>query len=352
MKPLIKFMVFVFLISLLGLAFFYAFTPSIYPAKGEVSISTLEKVIIGGIKQSLCIRGSNITKPILLIVHGGPGDAAMPIMNSVNRKLEEDFIVVNWDQRGSGKSYYKFKNDSDITIDTFVRDLHEITCNLLDRFGKEKIYLLGHSWGSVLAMKEVQNHPELYYAYIGVGQVVDMVENEMLTYDFTIQEAKKRGNIIDEKTLLELDSVNDFSEDWMTRLLTQRKLLLKYGGSLKDQKSYWKLEKHFLLSPEYSLKDIVNRIRGSKQSIKAFWPELMKVNFSKTATRIEVPVYFFQGTFDYNTPSALLVKYFEIIDAPKNELIWFSKSAHFPQWEEPEKFHESLRTIVTNQNND
>jgi len=329
----------------MGCKVFYSYTPTINSAQGEVSVSTLEKVLIGGVKQSICIRGNNINNPVLLVVHGGPGDAAMPIMNKINRNLEQDFIVVNWDQRGAGKSFYKYKKDSDISIDTFVCDIHEITCYLLDRLGKEKVFILGHSWGSVLAIKAVQRHPELYYAYIGVGQVVDMVANEKLSYDFTLQEAIKRGDKSSELALQKMGSVDNFDADWMAQLLTQRKLLLQYGGALWGQKSYWNLEKHFLNSPEYTLTDIVNRVRGSKQSIKYLWPDLMKVNLSKTATKIEIPVFFFQGKYDYNTPSVLLVKYFELLDAPQKELIWFDESAHFPQWEEPEKFHESIAIV-------
>jgi pimeloyl-ACP methyl ester carboxylesterase len=347
MKSIIFFVVLGLFVCLMGYKVFYSYTPSIKPAKGEASISILENVLIGGVKQCLCIRGNNINKPVLLVVHGGPGDAAMPILNSLNRILEQDFIVVNWDQRGAGKSFCKFKKDSDISIDTFVCDIHETASYLLERFGKEKIYILGHSWGSVLSMKAVQRHPELFYAYIGVGQVVDMDANEKLSYDFTLQESIKRGDKTSEEALLKKDSADNIGADWMAQLLTQRKLLLQYGGALWGQESYWSLEKHFLHSPEYTLIDIVNRVRGSKQSIEYLWPELTKVNFPKTATRIEIPVFFFQGKHDYNTPSSLLVKYFEILDAPQKELIWFDESAHFPQWEEPEKFHASLKTIVS-----
>lgn len=349
MRSIIFFIIFFLFICLLGCKVFNSYTPTIKARKGEVSISILENVLIGGVKQSICIRGNDINKPILLVVHGGPGDAAMPIMNRINRNLEKDFIVVNWDQRGAGKSFYNFNKDSDISIDKFVRDLHEISCYLLNKLGKEKMYILGHSWGSVLAIKAIQRHPELYYAYIGVGQVVDMVENEMLSYDFTLQEAIKRGDKSAEMTLSNMGSAYIFSEDWMDKLLTQRKLLLQYGGSLWGQKSYWSLEKQFLNCPEYTFVDIVNRVRGSKQSIKFLWTELMKVNFLKTVNKIEIPVFFFQGKHDYNTPSASLVKYFERLDAPQKELIWFDESAHFPQWEEPDKFHESLIEIVENQ---
>ncbi len=141
MKPIIYIVLFILLICLMGCKAFYSYTPTINSAQGEVSISTLEKLLIGGVKQSLCIRGNNINKPVLLVVHGGPGDAAMPIVNCINHNLEQDFIVVNWDQRGAGKSFFRFEKNSDVSIDTFVCDLLEITSYLRNRFGKEKIYI-------------------------------------------------------------------------------------------------------------------------------------------------------------------------------------------------------------------
>ena len=129
-------------------------------------------MIIGGINQYICIRGKNINDPILLFLHGGPGDAMLPVMTGINKDLEDDFIVVNWEQRGAGKSYYPFKESDEIGIDTFISDTYELTKLLLKRFDKEKIYILGNSWGSVIAIQAVQQFPKLYYAYIGIGQVV------------------------------------------------------------------------------------------------------------------------------------------------------------------------------------
>ncbi|MGH4137094.1 alpha/beta fold hydrolase [Clostridium sp.] len=126
----------------------------------------------------------------------------------------------------------------------------------------------------------------------------------------------------------------------------QRKYLVKYGGAVYGQSSYRCLEKYFLSSPEYSLIDIINRIRGSKQSLKMLWLKLLEVDLSKTATQFEIPIYFIEGKYDYNAPFPLVHDYYESIKAPKKDLIWFEKSAHFPQWEEPKKFHTLLKDKI------
>jgi len=310
------------------------------------SIASLEKILIGGKEQSICIRGNNINNPILLFVHGGPGDAAMPLMIGINPDLEKDFIVVNWDQRGAGKSFYPFKESDSLDYSTFVSDANELTEILLDRFNKKKIFIVGHSWGSVIATFAVQQHPERYYAYIGIGQVVNMKENERISYNYTLKEAANRQD----KQAIEVltRNGNDYYDqsDWLSRLLTQRKYLLKYGGAVYQNTSYRIFEKYFLSSPEYSIMDVINRVRGSKQSLTYLWPKLMGVDLTKSAIEFKVPVYFLEGVHDYNAPTNLVEEYFQMINAPQKEIFWFDQSAHFPQWEEPQKFHKVLREIL------
>jgi len=322
-----------------------ATTPLIVDQENK-SIAILEKVIIGGINQCICVRGKNTDNPILLFLHGGPGDAMLPVMTGINRDLEDDFIVVNWEQRGTGKSYYPFRESNEISIDDFVSDAYELTKLLLHRFNKEKIYIMGNSWGSIIAIDVVKQYPKLYYAYIGIGQVVNMKENERLSYEYTLNEAILRKDKKAEKQLkgMGLDYYN--RPDWLKCLILQRKYLVKYGGAVYGQNSYSCLEKYFFSSPEYSLLDIINRIRGSKQSLKMLWLKLLEVNLFKTAIQFEIPIYFIEGKHDYNAPFLLATQYYERIKAPQKELIWFEKSAHFPQWEEPKKFHNILKDKI------
>lgn len=259
---------------------------------------------------------------------------------------KQSFIVVNWEQRGAGKSYYPFKESDEIGIDTFISDTYELTRLLLKRFNKEKIYIMGNSWGSVIAIKTIQQFPKLYYAYIGIGQVVDMKENERLSYHYTLEQAVLKKDKNTEKQLRDMGTEYYNRSDWFKCLLLQRKYLVKYGGAVYGESSYRCLEKHFLSSPEYSLMDIINRIRGSKQSLKMLWLKLYEVNLFETTTQFEIPIYFIEGRYDYNAPSSIVSKYYESIKAPSKELIWFENSAHFPQWEEPKKFHSVLKDKI------
>ena len=262
--------------------------------------------------------------------------------------MEKDFVVVNWDQRGAGKSFYPFDTSDHIDHLTFVSDTNELTEMLLKRFNKEKIYILGHSWGSVIATLVVQQYPDRYYAYIGVGQVVNMKENERISFEYTLQEAINRQ---DSKAVSNLKTSGyDFYDEpnWLSRLLTQRRYLLQFGGSIHAQTSYRSFSKYFLTSPEYSILDVINRLRGSKQSLLFLWPKLMETDLAKSANEFNVPVFFIEGKYDYNAPTELLVDYYQKIKAPQKTIIWFENSAHFPQWEEPQKFNAVLKEIVEN----
>lgn len=322
-----------------------ATTPKIVD-KDYKSIAMLDKVNLGGVEQSICIRGRNIENPILLFLHGGPGDAMLPVMTAVNKELENDFIVVNWEQRGTGKSYYAFKESDEISIDTFVSDAYELTKLLLKQFSKEKMYIMGNSWGTAIGTKVVQEYPKYYYAYVGIGQVVNMKENERLSYEYTLNQAISRNDKKAEKQLKGMQQNYYDRPDWMKWLLVQRKYLVEYGGAIYGQSSYKCLERYFISSPEYSLLDIINRVRGSKQSLEKLWLKLLEVNFFETAIEFEIPVYLLEGKHDFNAPSILAQRYYEKIQAPKKELIWFENSAHFPQWEEPEKFYAVLKDKI------
>lgn len=146
-----------------------------YHSKGFVKIRNS--------KQYVTIGTKDIEKPILLYLHGGPGLAQTPITFPYFKELEKDFIVVFWDQRGAGKSFNGFNPSKYQTVDSFIEDTKEITKYLINKFNKEKIYLIGNSWGSLLGMETIKKYPELYYAYVGTGQMVDVQENLKKSYD-------------------------------------------------------------------------------------------------------------------------------------------------------------------------
>jgi pimeloyl-ACP methyl ester carboxylesterase len=328
---------------------FYSRTPKIKDRNGKYkpnSIAIIEKLPIGGIDQFILIRGHDKGNPLILFLHGGPGSVATPFAYKIHRDLEEHFIVVNWDQRGAGKSYSKKIPKESMKIEQFILDAHELIQLLLTKFNHKKLYLVGHSWGTILGTLVVSRYPELIHAYIGVGQVVNILDNERLSYQYTIDQAKKQGN---EKALKQLKKLEPYPErdiNDIKALRKQRKWLTKFGGVMHNGTSWWPYIKIVLASPEYSLKDMNKFIKGLKFSLEAMWSQLFEIDFFKQISEIKVPVYICMGRFDYNTPFELAEKYFNRLQSPKKKYIWFENSAHMLTIEESEKFNNFLINVV------
>jgi pimeloyl-ACP methyl ester carboxylesterase len=150
-------------------------------------MSTLEKVRVGGADQWILERSENIDNPIVLFLHGGPGTSQLTLNRRNTRDLERFFTVVNWDQRGAGKSYPAIRNVQRMTIDQFVEDTRELTLYLLRTFDKARLVLVGHSWGTVVGALAVARYPELYSCYVGVGQTANMTDGERASYRWTLE---------------------------------------------------------------------------------------------------------------------------------------------------------------------
>lgn len=288
---------------------------------------------INGVLQYVSIRAERKNAPLLLYLHGGPGDAALPLVMKYNRELEKSYTVVIWEQRGAGKSYYQFQEA--VTIDDFLQDLYELTKYLLDRFAQAALYLLGHSWGSVLGLRFIQLHPELVHTYIGCGQVVNMRKSCQEAYDFACRHAGKK----EWKRLQKIDCTYT-ADSWLQDLLFVTGQVVKHKGSLYGQTNYQKLITPFLGSKYYTISDLIRRQKGSLQAIQYLWQELMQVNF-EGQTRYQVPIILIEGRHDSHVSSALAKKYFDTIET-KKKFYWFEESCHFPQWSENERFHKVM----------
>jgi pimeloyl-ACP methyl ester carboxylesterase len=307
------------------------------------SIASLEKVNLGGQEQWILIRGVDITKPVILFLHGGPGTANMCLLRKYTGELEKHFIVVTWDQRGAGKSYQAINPHSAMTIDRFVLDTGELTQLLCHRFNRQKIFLVGHSWGSLIGILSIQKYPDSYYAYIGTGQIVNMQENEQISYDWTLAQAIKAEDKQAVRTLTKIGKP-PYTGDGQKELMTQRRLLGKYGGELygNSNGAFPLIFSNLISATEYTLLDKVNFFKGIFGSNHLLWQELLTINLKKQVLSFEVPIYFALGRHDYEAPSILAEQYFNIIEAPKKEIIWFENSAHLANIEENEKFDDLL----------
>ena len=323
-----------------------AFTKPIKDKQGHVvpgSIASLEKVNIGSTQQWILIRGENINNPVILFLHGGPGTSEMCLLRKYTSELEKHFIVVSWDQRGAGKSYPAIHSESDMKIERFIQDAHELTEILRQRFNKQRIFLAGHSWGSVLGVLTVNKYPEIYEAYIGIGQVANMLENEQRSYDYTLEQAGKANDRAIARKLTSFGRP-PYSGDWQKKTVTQRRYLGKYGGEFygSSKGAFPVVIKTLICSTEYTLRDKVNFFRGIFGSMRLLWPELLTVDLEKQVPALKVPVYFLLGRHDYEAAFIPAERYFNMLEAPKKELIWFENSAHMLNIEENKKFEEVM----------
>ena len=318
----------------------FASTPPILNAQGRAiptSIAVMEKVNLGGAEEWITIRGKDSRNPVLLFLAGGPGGTQLVTQRRALGSLEDHFVVVNWDQPGSGKSFDAVDR-SKMTPDRYVTDAHELVLNLRQRFGKEKVYVLGESWGSALGIMVVQRYPELFQAFIGTGQMVAFLENDRICYDFALRLAQERADTKQVTKLKQQGPPPYYGKD----------VALKSAAYLTETFNYMNKNPAIVNSgfntlqdiagSEYGLYDKVNFVRGLLDTFGIVYQQLWDVDFRKQATRLEVPVYFLIGRHDVNAPPQLTEEYFNLLSAPQKELIWFERSGHNPWMNETEKF--------------
>jgi len=210
------------------------------PVKGENGIAALETVEIGGVKQTMLIRSEDIKNPILLYLHSGPGTTEMSAFRSYHAELEKYFTVVVWEQRGTGKSYSNLLSPDMMTIDQMVSDAGEVIKYLQNRFDKQKLFIAGHSWGSLLGILTVQKYPQDIYAYVGSGQEVQPAAGEKISYEYTLSRAEELGNTQAVKELKQLTVSFEYltitdNPNWYEDLCTERKWLVKFGGEVYNR---------------------------------------------------------------------------------------------------------------------
>jgi pimeloyl-ACP methyl ester carboxylesterase len=318
------------------------YTPSIVDAQGKSvpgSIATLERVTLGGSEQWISIRGKSVDNPVLLWLSGGPGGSQLATERYHLGALEDYFVVVNWEQPGSGKSYHAVPHSA-LTVDRYVSDASELVQYLRGRFSEDKVYVVGESWGSALGVWLVQRHPEVVHAFVGTGQMVDFVETEQYDYDFAMRLARERGDTkkVDELTRMGPPPYFGDGATWkQTAYVTDGLAYMNSNPAISDDGFDTFKD---LLSPEYGLYDKVNWARGILDSGNVMFPQLWAadVDFRTQAPKLEVPVYFLIGRHDVNAPPAIAEEYYALLDAPHKEWVWFEHSGHNPWVHESAKF--------------
>jgi pimeloyl-ACP methyl ester carboxylesterase len=319
----------------LGIVSYLWFTPGRTPTIHQPnSIASLERIRIGGVDQYILIRGNDASLPVMLFLHGGPGMPAMYLTHAFQHELEEAFVVVQWDRRACGKSYREDIN-STLTSEQLVADAVELTNVLRARFHQDRIYLVGHSWGTYLGMLVIARHPELYHAYVGIGQLARSSPIAAIQDEYIRQSARRLGD---------QDSIKELEEKGAS---VRETLLFKFGGEIHNAKSFVPLLLTGLAAPEYSLRDARNIPKGVSLYSRYFVNNSISGELMDVITQVNIPVYFFTGRHDYTDPFALTEQYFSKINAPRKQIVWFEESAHFPFYEEPAAFARQMRGVLS-----
>lgn len=311
-----------------------------------------EIVSINSAKYYLRIRTCNTDNPVVLFLHGGCGSPDRAQVMKYQSPLATNFTLVAFDQRGSGYAYNKKEAKTlDLTKEIYVNDVHNVVDYLKQKFNKQKIIIVGHSFGSVLGVWYVQQYPNDVLAYVGVGQCVDYIENEKLSYAWTLQEAEKVGDNKSVAILKRIGAPLDngkYKNEHKKSLMKQRAVLHKLGGATySNRKPYWQellFHEVPIMLKEYSFCGMIKYVKGLSYSPNT---TLAKTNpdFMNTAKKLDVPVYLLLGHHDMNCVYTLAEKWFEQLEAPDKKIVWFESSAHSPQWEESDKWNDKFNEL-------
>lgn len=313
------------------------------------ALNKKETVLYENGKFFIRIKTCNLNNPVVLFLHGGCGCPDRGQIMKKQDSLSKDFTLVAWDQPGTGLAYDK-KEASKVkhTKESYVEDTHKLLLYLKKRFHQEKIILVGHSFGSVLGVWVAAKYPEDIRAYVGVGQCIDYIENEKISYAFTMEQAvrnRDQHSISVLKRIGSPDEMGRYKNNHSRSISKQRAILHKLGGATySNRKPYWmEILKNDLplMLPEYGFRGLVKYWKGLQYVSQCPVAEV-NPDFINHVKELQIPVYLLLGHHDYNCCYELAEKWFEQLKAPDKKLIWFEQSAHSPQWEEPEAWNETF----------
>ena len=303
-------------------------------------------VVIGGIEQWVTAKGDSCANPILLFISGGPGNPLSGISDSVYGEGQRDFIVVQWDQRGSGMTYGRSPPapNEKLTIERMAQDGNELAGYLAKRYGKRKVILWGSSWGSILAVHMAKAHPELFYAYVGTSQVVNSVETQGESYKKLVALATSAD---DKDALAVLEQVG--SPPWTDprSFGKVRRIIRKYEAKVTlPPPETWhrapayttpKAEADYEAGEDYSFLNFVG-MHGDGM--------LSQVDLPKLGTDFAIPMFFIEGAHDLLAPPEMARRYYEAISAPEKDWVLLEHSGHDPNQEVVDAEYKLLREKV------
>jgi len=313
-------------------------TPPFRDGAGRVlpdSIAVVERWPVNGVDQSVIIRGRDRSNPILLFVHGGPGSSETGPLRAYDSALEDRFVVVYWDQRYAGQSYDpKLPKPAHLTIQQYVDDLGVVVDRLRTRFGRGRVGILAHSWGTVPGILYAEQQPRKLYAYVGVGQVADVPESEKRSYAWALRQAKARHVA---KAVAELEKLGPPPRA-SAPVFTPRDWMEKLGGSFHADMGYMTLVARSLRQPETNWRDMVAFQSSGAYSNPMLMTEFSNFVIDDRPRTYAVPIFLLSGRYDEQSEASVARGFFDKITAPREAFVWFENSAHNPPFEEPRAF--------------
>lgn len=333
------------LIAAATLYFGCAGTPAITDEEGQRipgSIASREIVEVNGKRQGLVIRGYDRRAPVLLWLSGGPGGSELGWTRRYLSELEKDTVFVNWDQPGVGISYGA-ADWSSVTVETYIEDTIAMSEYLAHRFNRRRIILVGHSWGSIIGLEAAARRPDLYEAYVGVAQQVNAGENDLHGYRMVLREARAAGDSRVVTRLEEMGPPPYSAENGGNYVYLFQKVHV-YSPHPSPEPSVTAM----LFPREYNLLNSINAIRGVLNGVTNVYPQLRELDFERDLPRVELPVYFFTGRYDETCVQDITRRYYERLEAPHKEFVWFERSGHNLPYQESQRFVREFRERVLN----
>lgn len=309
--------------------YFPTWTPKI---KGSNPIHVLEQVKINGTRHEIMIRGEDLENQVILYLHGGPGASELPYAKKYQDLLESQFTIVNYDQRASGKSYHFFEDYSNLSADLLVEDALAVTDYITQRLGK-KVILIGHSYGTYIGTLAAQRAPEKYEAYIGIGQMADTQQSEMDGWNYVMEQAQLAG---DHEDVNQLEQV--YEPIKQGQAFTPRDIVERYGGASRLMDSPDTSFLGMTFSNEYNMLDTIRYNKGIMYSQEILISEAMSRPLPSLITKLDLPFYFVMGDYDFMTSSHSAKVFFDQIEGNQKEFIAYKNSAHYPHYEEKQRF--------------
>jgi pimeloyl-ACP methyl ester carboxylesterase len=304
----------------------------------EDSVSERVFVEINGIRQGMIIQGADLANPVLLFLHGGPGMPQFFMTDTHPTRLARHFTVVWWEQRGAGLSFAPDIPSTSMTMDQMIADTIAVADYLRDRFGKDRIYLLGHSWGSFLGLQVAAAAPDRFNAYVGMAQVGHQLQSEEMAHAAMLQAYRTRG---DASMVRRLEAAPVYVGGGLSDAYMRLRDSAMHGlgaGTTRDMRSVvtgvflpvWRCR-------AYTVREKINIWRGLAFSRRQLWDQFLRTNLADEITRVEIPVYFLVGKYDLTANAALSRGLLEGLEAPTKGFYTFEMSAHSPLFEEPER---------------